>query len=58
MRALLDLKIKKLTEEMLVSVAQGIEGLVDQVHLSEKYIIPKISDLEFFQLLTRLSNWL
>jgi malate dehydrogenase (oxaloacetate-decarboxylating) len=26
MRALLDLKIKKLTEEMLVSVAQGIAG--------------------------------
>jgi len=44
MRALLDLKIKKLTEEMLVSVAQGIAGLVDQVHLSEKYIIPKIND--------------
>jgi malate dehydrogenase (oxaloacetate-decarboxylating) len=44
MRALLDLKIKKLTEEMLVSVAQGIAGLVDQVHLSEKYIIPKIKD--------------
>ena len=30
MRALLDLKIKKLTEEMLVSVAQGIAGLVDR----------------------------
>jgi len=44
MRALLDLKIKKLTEERLVSVAQGIAGLVDQVHLSEKYIIPKIND--------------
>jgi len=44
MRAMLDLKIKKLTEEMLVSVAQGIAGLVDQVHLSEKYIIPMIND--------------
>ena len=44
MRALLDLKIKKLTEEMLVSVAQGIAGLVDQVHLSGKYVIPKIND--------------
>ncbi|MGB8154320.1 MAG: NADP-dependent malic enzyme, partial [Nitrososphaeraceae archaeon] len=44
MRALLDLKIKKLTEEMLVSVAQGIAGLVDQFHLFEKYIIPKIND--------------
>lgn len=43
-RALLDLKAKTLTENMLVSIAHAIAGLVDDAHLSEQYIVPKVSD--------------
>lgn len=44
LRALLDLKAKTLTEDMLVSVAHAIADLVDETHLSEQYIVPKVSD--------------
>lgn len=44
LRALLDLKVKTLTENMLVAVAHAIAGIVDEAHISEQYIIPKVND--------------
>jgi malate dehydrogenase (oxaloacetate-decarboxylating) len=44
LRALLDIRSKVLDEEMLVSVAYAIAGMVDQTHLRKEYIIPKIND--------------
>ncbi len=44
LRALLDLRAKTLTEDMLVAVAKAIAGLVDKEHLKEDYIVPKVND--------------
>jgi len=44
LRALLDTRSKVLDEEMLVSVAHAIAGMVDETHLHKEYIIPKIND--------------
>lgn len=44
LRALLDLKVKTLTENMLVAVAHAIASIVDEAHISERYIIPKVND--------------
>lgn len=44
LRALLDIRSKVLDEEMLVSVAYAIAGMVDETHLRKEYIIPKIND--------------
>ncbi len=44
LRALLDLRAKTLTEDMLVAVAQAIAGLVDPDHLKENYVVPRVND--------------
>jgi len=44
LRALLDLRVKALGEDMLVDVALAIADLVDDAHLSEQYIVPKVND--------------
>jgi malate dehydrogenase (oxaloacetate-decarboxylating) len=44
LRALLDIRSKVLDEEMLVSVAYAIAGMVDETHLRKEYIIPKINN--------------
>ncbi|HEX5892215.1 MAG TPA: NADP-dependent malic enzyme [Nitrososphaeraceae archaeon] len=44
LRALLDLRVKAIQEDMLVAVAKAIAALVTDAHLKEDYIIPKISD--------------
>src|SRR5512133_4295571 len=44
LRALLDIRSKVLDEQMLVSVAHAIAGMVDETHLRKEYIIPKIND--------------
>lgn len=44
LRALLDLRAKTLTEDMLVAVAQAIAGLVDIDHLKENYVVPRVND--------------
>lgn len=44
LRALLDLKVKTLAENMLVAVAHAIAGIVDEAHISERYIIPEVND--------------
>jgi len=44
LRALLDLKIRYLSEELLVAVATGIASLVEREHLRTDYILPPIDD--------------
>ncbi len=52
MRALLDLRIKNLNENLLLSVANAIASLVDDIHLKENYIIPQINDQRILPLVT------
>jgi malate dehydrogenase (oxaloacetate-decarboxylating) len=44
LRALLDLRVRTLSEELLVAVAKGIADLVKQEHLRPDYILPPIDD--------------
>jgi malate dehydrogenase (oxaloacetate-decarboxylating) len=44
LRVLLDIRAKTLSEDMLVSVAYAIAGIVGDTHLKEDYIIPKVND--------------
>jgi malate dehydrogenase (oxaloacetate-decarboxylating) len=43
-RALLDTRVKELDEKMLVTASYAIASLVDNIHLKEDYIIPKVND--------------
>jgi malate dehydrogenase (oxaloacetate-decarboxylating) len=53
LRALLDLRIRTLSEDMLVAVATAIAGIVDSTHLKNDYIIPKIDDPRIIHIVTR-----
>ncbi|MGI0012161.1 MAG: NAD(P)-dependent malic enzyme [Nitrososphaera sp.] len=44
LRALLDLRVKTLSEDMLVAVAYAIASLIDDAHLNEGYIVPMVND--------------
>ena len=44
LRALLDLRVRTLSEELLVAVAKGIADLVKQEHLRPDFILPPIDD--------------
>lgn len=44
LRSLLDLRVKNLSEDILVSVAYAIADIVDSAHLKNDYIIPKVND--------------
>jgi malate dehydrogenase (oxaloacetate-decarboxylating) len=52
-RALLDLRIKNIDEDILIAVAQSIANLVDSKHLKEDYIIPKINDPRILPIVTK-----
>ena len=52
MRSLLDLRVKGLDEEMLVSVAYAIANIVDSDHLKNEYIIPKVNDPRIISIVT------
>ncbi len=52
-RALLDLRIKNIDENILIAVAQSIADLVDPKHLKEDYIIPKINDPRILPIVTK-----
>jgi malate dehydrogenase (oxaloacetate-decarboxylating) len=52
-RALLDLRANNLSESMLVSVAHAIASIVDDVHLKNDYIIPKVDDPRILPIVTR-----
>lgn len=43
-RVLLDLRVRTLSEDLLVAVARGIADLVEQEHLRSNYILPPIDD--------------
>jgi malate dehydrogenase (oxaloacetate-decarboxylating) len=44
LRVLLDIRAKTLSQDMLVTVANAIAGIVNDTHLREDYIIPKVND--------------
>ncbi len=44
LRALLDLRVKTLSQDLLVAVSHAIADLIDDAHLSEGYIVPKVND--------------
>ncbi len=44
LRSLLDLRINTLSEDMLVSIASAIAGIVEDNQLTDNYIIPKLDD--------------
>jgi malate dehydrogenase (oxaloacetate-decarboxylating) len=52
-RALLDLRIKNIDENILIAVAQSIADLVDLKQLKEDYIIPKINDPRILPIVTK-----
>jgi malate dehydrogenase (oxaloacetate-decarboxylating) len=52
MRSLLDLRVKGLDEDMLVSVAYAIANIVDADHLKNEYIIPKVNDPRIISIVT------
>ena len=52
LRALLDLRVKNLGEDMLVSVATAIADIVDSSNLEEDYIIPKVNDPRIIRIVT------
>jgi malate dehydrogenase (oxaloacetate-decarboxylating) len=52
LRALLDLRVNTLSEDMLVSVATAIADIVDSNHLKSDYIIPKVDDPRIIHIVT------
>ncbi|TLY06686.1 MAG: NAD-dependent malic enzyme, partial [Thaumarchaeota archaeon] len=44
LRSLLDLRAKNINEDMLAAVAYAIANLVDNKHLAQDFIVPKITD--------------
>ena len=52
LRALLDLRINSLDEDMLVSVATAIASIVDDTSLKDDFIVPKIDDPRIIQIVT------
>lgn len=51
-RALLDLRIRNLDEDILISVSRSIADLVDIKLLNEEFIIPKINDPRILPVVT------
>ncbi len=51
-RALLDLRIRNLDEDILISVSKSIADLVDIKLLNEEFIIPKINDPRILPVVT------
>jgi malate dehydrogenase (oxaloacetate-decarboxylating) len=52
LRALLDLRVNALSEDMLVSVATAIADIIDSEHLKYDYIIPKVDDPRIIRIVT------
>lgn len=52
-RALLDLQVKKIDEDILIAVAKSISDLIDSKNLKEDYIIPKINDPRLIPVVTK-----
>ena len=56
LRALLDTRIKALDEQMLVTASYAIASLVEEIHLKEDYVIPKVNDPGIFPIVTKALN--
>lgn len=56
MRAILDLKIKKITLEILYQTAAAIAGIIPETKLSERNIIPSINNKNLQQRITKSLN--
>ena len=54
LRALLDIRIRTLSEDMLVAVATAIADIVDSAHLKNDYIIPKVDDPRISNIVKRV----
>ncbi len=52
LRALLDLRVRSLGEDMLVSVAIAIADMIDSAQLKEDHIIPKVNDPRLIRIVT------
>ena len=52
-RVLLDLRMKNLDEDILITVSKSIADLVDSKQLNESYIIPKINDPRLLPIVTK-----
>ena len=52
LRALLDLRVNTISEDMLVSVSVAIAGIVDSNNLKENYLIPKLDDPRIIHIVT------
>ena len=53
LRVLLDIRAKTLSQDMLVTVAKAIAGIVNDTHLREDYIIPKVNDPRILPTITK-----
>lgn len=53
LRVLLDVRAKTLNPDMLVAVATAIAGIVNDTHLREDYIIPKVNDPRILPTVTK-----
>ena len=53
LRVLLDVRAKTLSQDMLVAVAAAIAGIVNDTHLREDYIIPKVNDPRILPTVTK-----
>ena len=53
LRVLLDIRAKTLSQDMLVAVANAIAGIVNDTHLKEDYIIPKVNDPRILATITK-----
>jgi malate dehydrogenase (oxaloacetate-decarboxylating) len=53
LRVLLDIRAKTLSQDMLVAVARALAGIVDDTHLREDYIIPKVNDPRILPTVTK-----
>jgi malate dehydrogenase (oxaloacetate-decarboxylating) len=52
LRALLDTRAKGIDEKMLVTASYAIASLVENTHLKEDYIIPKVNDSRILPFVT------
>jgi malate dehydrogenase (oxaloacetate-decarboxylating) len=52
LRALLDTRAKGLDEQMLVTASYAIASLVEETHLKEDYVIPKVNDPRILPIVT------
>jgi malate dehydrogenase (oxaloacetate-decarboxylating) len=54
LRVLLDIRAKTLSQDILVTVANAIAGIVNDTHLREDYILPKVNDPRILPTVTKV----